>query len=86
MDLLTRRTVENDPNYIFRRHALRNVASEQTRAANPQLPRAAMAGMRNRLIHEYFRVDLDVVWQVVQHELPVLIPALEALIPPEDEV
>jgi uncharacterized protein with HEPN domain len=31
-----------------------------------------MYGMRNRMIHDYFEVDLDVVWQTVQRDLPVL--------------
>jgi uncharacterized protein with HEPN domain len=60
--------------------------SEKTREAHRHIPWSAMAGMRNRLVHEYFRVDLDIVWQVVRYELPDLIPALEPLIPPEDEV
>jgi uncharacterized protein with HEPN domain len=36
------------------------------RAAHPEIPWQAMAGMRDRLIHEYDRVDLDVVWNVVE--------------------
>ena len=31
-----------------------------------------MTGMRNRLIHEYFGVDHDLVWDVLQHKIPVL--------------
>jgi uncharacterized protein with HEPN domain len=31
-----------------------------------------MYGMRNRIIHDYFEVDLDVVWQTLQGDLPVL--------------
>jgi uncharacterized protein with HEPN domain len=42
--------------------------------------------MRNRIVHEYFRVDLDVVWQVVQGDLPDLIEKLEPLVPGEDEL
>ncbi len=33
--------------------------------------------MRNRLIHAYFDVDLDVVWQTVKNDLPPLIAILE---------
>ena len=40
-----------------------------------------MVGMRNRLIHEYDRVDLAVVWETVSRDLPPLIAALEAVVP-----
>jgi len=36
-----------------------------------------MAGMRNRLVHAYFDVNLDVVWQTVTQDLPPLIGRLE---------
>jgi uncharacterized protein with HEPN domain len=35
--------------------------------------------MRDKLIHEYFGVDLALVWDVVERELPVLRPQLETL-------
>lgn len=34
--------------------------------------------MRNRLIHAYFDVDLDIVWTTVSEDLPTLIPALDS--------
>ena len=37
-----------------------------------------MAGMRNRLIHAYFDVDLDIVWTTVAEDLPPLLPAIES--------
>lgn len=55
--------------------------SEETRAAHPAIPWTAMVGMRNRLIHEYFRVDADIVWTVLREELPRLIEQLEPMIP-----
>lgn len=36
--------------------------------------------MRNRIIHDYFEVDLDVVWQTIQRDLPVLRPQIVALL------
>ncbi len=36
--------------------------------------------MRNRLIHAYFDIDYDIVWQALMHEIPKLIPELEKLI------
>jgi uncharacterized protein with HEPN domain len=44
------------------------------------VPWKDMALMRNRLIHVYFDVDLDVVWETVQHDLPELKQRLEALL------
>jgi uncharacterized protein with HEPN domain len=44
---------------------------------------AQIVAMRNRLIHAYFDVDLDVVWDTVSIELPGLVRNLEALVPPD---
>ena len=41
--------------------------------------------MRNALVHEYFAVDLDVVWETVKEDIPHLIRQIEALIPPDDD-
>jgi uncharacterized protein with HEPN domain len=41
--------------------------------------------MRNRIVHEYFRIDLDLLWSVTQEDVPELIKQLEPLIPPEAE-
>jgi uncharacterized protein with HEPN domain len=59
--------------------------SEATRATLPNIPWAAIAGMRNRLVHEYDEVDLDVVWDTVINSLPSLIPILEASVPSEED-
>jgi uncharacterized protein with HEPN domain len=51
------------------------------RATLPGLPWHPMVGMRNRMIHEYDRVDLAVVWETLQRDLPPLIVALEGIVP-----
>jgi uncharacterized protein with HEPN domain len=51
--------------------------SEQCRQAHPSIPWRQIAGTRNRLIHGYFDVDLDIVWQIVSIDLPALISHLE---------
>jgi uncharacterized protein with HEPN domain len=56
--------------------------SSETMAANPGLPWSEMKGMRNRLIHGYFEVDVTKVWDTVQRDLPPLIAAIEPLVPP----
>jgi uncharacterized protein with HEPN domain len=53
--------------------------SPEARAAHPEIPWDLMVGMRNRLIHEYFRIDLLVVWETLQQDLPDLIALLEPL-------
>jgi uncharacterized protein with HEPN domain len=44
--------------------------SEELRAEQDQVPWKNMAGLRDRLIHGYFGVNLDIVWQIVTEELP----------------
>ena len=60
--------------------------SEPTRQEHPEIPWVQMVGMRHRLVHEYFRVDLDVVWETVQRDLPELIALLEPLVPSEKDL
>jgi uncharacterized protein with HEPN domain len=58
--------------------------SEQTQAKYPQLPWSAMISMRNVMIHDYDTIDLTVVWDTVQRDLPPLIAELEKIVPPEE--
>jgi uncharacterized protein with HEPN domain len=39
-----------------------------------------MYGMRNRIVHDYFEVDLEIVWQTVHRDLPVLREQIAALL------
>ncbi len=54
--------------------------SENTRARNPRIPWPQMIGMRNRLVHVYFDVDRDLVWDTVTLDLPLLIEELEKIL------
>lgn len=60
--------------------------SQQTRDAYPEIPWAQIIGLQNRLIHEYFRIDLAAVWDTVRNDLPGLTALIEPLVPPEDEI
>ena len=51
--------------------AAKNV-SAALRQTHDNVPWRRLAGMRDKLIHEYFGVNLDIVWQVVEQELPTL--------------
>lgn len=53
--------------------------SEQTRALRPQLQWTKLMGMRDRLAHGYFAVNLDVVWNTVREDLPQLLSHVNAL-------
>lgn len=46
--------------------------SPELKEANPDIPWKAIAGMRDRLIHGYFSVDLELVWQTVDVDLAPL--------------
>jgi uncharacterized protein with HEPN domain len=51
--------------------------SSDTSARFPAIPFIKIAAMRNRLIHAYFDVDLDIVWTTVREDLPALLPTLD---------
>ncbi len=53
--------------------------TEATRERYPGVPWAAAARMRDRLVHHYFDIDLDVLWSTINEDLPELLRAL----PPE---
>ena len=54
--------------------------SQGTRATSPAIPWDAIVGMRNRLIHGYFNVDIRIVWKTITEEIPALLPALRLLV------
>ncbi|PZV20762.1 MAG: hypothetical protein DCF12_22140 [Snowella sp.] len=57
--------------------------SEGTRQTLSNISWQEINGMRNRLVHEYDDVNLNIVWNVVQSEIPSLIEELKLQIPPE---
>lgn len=56
--------------------------SPDTKVAYPLIPWNEMIGMRNLMIHDYDDVDLWIVWETVQRDLPHLIALIESLMPP----
>ncbi len=52
--------------------------SEPTRLAHPSVPWSAAARMRDRLVHHYFDIDLDVLWATITTDLPALLASLPA--------
>ena len=57
--------------------------SNECRESHPEFPWPGIVGMRNRLVHGYFEVNLVRVWDTLQQDIPSLIARLERLIPPE---
>jgi len=54
--------------------------SAQTREQYPDMPWIEMIGLRNRLIHGYDAVDLDILWDILKEDLPPLIQRLRVLL------
>jgi uncharacterized protein with HEPN domain len=52
--------------------------SPEYQALHPSLPWSSMVAMRNYLVHEYFRVDVETVWKTVHEDLPSLIEKIES--------
>ena len=57
--------------------------TESTRSELGDIPWQQIVAMRNRLVHAYFSINLDIVWQTVQEDLPGLIAQLEQIAPRE---
>ncbi len=83
----TRRSLDTDRKLILALvksieiigEAAANVTKEG-QEATPQIPWPSIISMRNRLIHAYFDINLDIVWQTINEDLPPLIIELEKII------
>ena len=53
--------------------------SKKTKSLAPEIPWQDVAGMRNKIIHEYFGVDLKIIWQTIQQALPVFKKAIKKI-------
>jgi uncharacterized protein with HEPN domain len=58
--------------------------SNEAKATHTEIPWPEIIGMRHRLVHGYFEVDIRKVWDTVEHDLPSLIALIEPLVPPEE--
>ncbi|MCJ7778348.1 MAG: DUF86 domain-containing protein [Sedimentisphaerales bacterium] len=54
--------------------------SEELRDNIPEIPWPVMIGMRNRLIHAYFSINLNIVWSTSTEDIPLLVAELEKLL------
>jgi uncharacterized protein with HEPN domain len=59
--------------------ATKNLSSK-LRKAHPKIPWKEMAGMRDKMIHDYFGINYETVWTVATEELSALLPKIESLL------
>lgn len=90
-----RSVLDNDP--PVQSHLIRHIqiigeasrsVSDGLKQLHPEVPWQRIAAMRHVLVHDYFRVDLNQVWNVITVHIPLLGPQIEAILnslPPEDE-
>lgn len=52
---------------------------EEFRRVHIQIPWTHIAGLRNRIVHDYFGLDLEIIWEIIQHDLPELEKQVRAL-------
>ncbi|MGK7956269.1 MAG: DUF86 domain-containing protein [Crocosphaera sp.] len=57
-----------------------NNVSQSNQAQYSKIPWRQIIGMRNRIVHAYFDVDLEIVWQVITEDLPPLLVKVEQAI------
>ncbi len=62
------------------------LVSPDFQEAHSEIPWHIMIGIRNRIVHEYSRINWGTIWDTVKNDLPNLILLLEPLIPPEDRI
>jgi uncharacterized protein with HEPN domain len=58
--------------------------SKESYAAHPEIPWHEITGMRHKIVHDYMGVNYNIIWQVVTQDLPILIAALEKIVPTEE--
>ncbi len=68
--------------YIVIGEAAANIPAE-IQSRNPEVPWRLMSDMRNIMAHEYFRVNLNIVWGTIQNNLPLLVEPLRNLLTSE---
>jgi uncharacterized protein with HEPN domain len=54
--------------------------SDDLCATQPNVPWQDMAGLRDRIVHDYFGIDYEIVWDVIENDLPALLPVIEAIL------
>lgn len=58
--------------------------TEEFRSNHPQIPWEQIFAMRNRVVHDYLGVQLDIVWQTLQEDIPSLMGVVKEIISSEE--
>ncbi|MEW5977426.1 MAG: DUF86 domain-containing protein [Acidobacteriota bacterium] len=56
-----------------------NRIPESFTAQHPEIEWRRIVGLRNRIVHDYFGLDLEIIWEILQKELPVLKAKISAI-------
>jgi len=57
--------------------------SPEFRHTYTQVPWQEIIGMRHRIVHDYLNIDEDVIWEVLNQDLPPFVKILQTILPPE---
>jgi uncharacterized protein with HEPN domain len=55
--------------------------SALVKQAHPHLPWKQVAGMLDKVVHDYFGINYDIIWALAKQELPAMLPSLAAILP-----
>lgn len=59
--------------------------TQHTRDRHRELPWGDVIGTRNRIVHDYYLVNLDILWQIVTHDLRPLVESLKRILAPKQK-
>ena len=65
------------------RQSERRRVSPEMQKAHPDIPWRNIVGVRHKVVHDYFYVDYDIIWDVVTNDLPGLMIKLEPIVGPD---
>ena len=58
---------------------------DSVKSEHPEIPWRDISDLRNRLVHGYATIDLDIVWSILHHDLPSLVAQLDTILEPAPE-
>jgi len=58
---------------------------DEIRSKHPSLPWRDIRGMRNKLVHQYFGINMEVVWKTILEDLPMIVGEIEKILKNENK-